>query len=182
MKKVLTAAILTFAASFAAIAQQTPAQGAARGAAEQPAEARRMRGMRMLMRMRRHQGMQAMRRLNLSEQQIEKVRSIRQSAFQSTQTQRDELRQLFMTRKSGGQLTPEQEARAKQLREGLRDAHKRTRDEMLGVLTTEQRAQLEQLKQERKARREQFRQRREGFRQRRQQMRGDAGQPPSSQK
>jgi Spy/CpxP family protein refolding chaperone len=180
MKKVLTAAILTLAAVFAAHAQQqSPAQqNTAQNPGPRP-EAGRMRGMRV--RMRRQRGMRALRSLNLTDQQRERIRSIRHGARQSTQAQRDELRQLLMTRRGGGQLTPEQEARATQLREGLRDAHKRTRVEMLDVLTPEQRTQMEQLKQERKARRGQFRQRREEFRQRRQQMHGDAGQPPSSQ-
>ncbi|MDT7806214.1 MAG: motif family protein [Acidobacteriota bacterium] len=178
MKKVLTAAILTLAASFAAVAQQQQQSPAMQGPAQSPGarpEARRMGPMRMRMRMRR-QGAQALGRLNLSEQQSEKLRSMRQDAFKATQSQRDELRRLFQTRRDGGELTPEQQARAKQLREELRAARQHTRDNALAVLTPEQRTQLEQLKQERKARREQFRQRREEFRQRRMQMR-DGQQP-----
>jgi Spy/CpxP family protein refolding chaperone len=98
---------------------------------------------------------QAIRKLDLTEQQVASIRSIRQNSFQATKPQRQELRQLFLARKESGQLTPDQQARAKALREELRAARKNTRDRVLAVLTPEQRAQIEQWKQQRKARREQ---------------------------
>ena len=123
--------------------------------------------------------MRALGQLNLTDAQKERMRSIHEGARQSTQARRDELRQIFMTKREGGQLTPEQEARAKQLRTELREAHKRTHDEALGVLTPEQHAQLDKLKQEHKARREEMRKRRGEMRGRREQMReGKDQQPP----
>jgi Spy/CpxP family protein refolding chaperone len=98
-------------------------------------------------------GMKALRRLNLSETQQGQVRAIREATRQRTETQRRELHQLFQTRRSGGQLTAEQQARAEQLIAELRSTEKSAHQDILNVLTPEQRAQLEQFKQERKARR-----------------------------
>ena len=178
MKKILAGAILTFglAASFAVSAQQTT-DAPQQGAAQSEGQGRRMRGMRggMGRRMRRHaQGMRALGRLNLTDAQKERMRSIHEGARQGTQAKREELRQMFMTSRQGGRLTPEQETRAKQLRNELRETRKRTHNEALGVLTTDQRAQLDKMKQEHKARREEMRGQRE-------QMREDKGrQPPQN--
>jgi Spy/CpxP family protein refolding chaperone len=164
MKRALTAALLTLAASFAAVAQEAPPQQKQSPALTQGEHGVRRGGLRrMRMRMRaRREGLRALRQLNLTEQQVAQMRSLRQTARQSTQAQRDELRQLLRERRqSGGQLTEAQQARAKQLHEELRAARQRTRGSVLAALTPEQRTQLEQLKAERKARREEFRQRRQ---------------------
>ncbi len=58
------------------------------------------------------------------------------------------------TRRNGGTLTPEQEARARELHAQLRANAEKLHGEMFNVLTPEQRAQLKQ-------EREQFKQRRE---------------------
>ena len=171
MKKILAGAILTLglAASFAVSAQQTT-DAPQQGAAQSEGQGRRMRGMRRRMR-RRAQGMRALGRLNLTDAQKERMRSIHEGARQGTQAKREELRQIFMTSRQGGRLTPEQETRAKQLRNELRETRKRTHNEALGVLTTDQRAQLDKMKQEHKARREEMRGQRE-------QMREDKGRQP----
>jgi Spy/CpxP family protein refolding chaperone len=179
MKKVLTSAVLTLglAASFVVSAQQTTDTPQSKGAAQAEGQGRRMGRMRGGMRrgMRKHgRGMRALGQLNLSDAQKERMRSIHEGARQGTQAKREELRQIFMTKRQGGQLTPEQEARAKQLRGELREARQRTHNEALGVLTPEQRAQLDKMKQEHKARREEMRKRR-------QQMREGAGQQPPQQ-
>jgi len=183
MKKILTSAVLTLglAASFAVSAQQTTDVPQAQGAPQTEGRGhRRMGGMRgkhggKHRGMRKHgRGMRAMGQLNLTDAQKERVRSIHDSARQGTRAKREELRQIFMTKRQGGQLTPEQEARGKQLHTELKEARQRTRDEALGVLTPEQSAQLDKMKQERKARREEMRGRRKG-------MREGTGQPPPSQ-
>ena len=132
MRKALTAALLTLAASFTIVAQQpspAPPQPQRDAATQQPGarrHARRMRGMRMLMRARRHERARALRELNLSQQQRERIRTLRQGAFESTRPQREELRQLLMARRqAGGQLNETQQARARQLRQELRAAHGR---------------------------------------------------------
>ena len=178
MKKVLTsmALLLGLTASFAVSAQQ-PDAPQVQGTPQIEGQGRRMGRMRGMHGgkhhgMRKHgHAMRAFGQLNLSDAQKERMRSIHESARTATQAKREELRQIFITRRQGGQLTPEQKARAGQLRDELREARKRTRDEALGVLTTEQRAQLDKMKEERKARREEMRKRREEWRGRREQMR-----------
>jgi Spy/CpxP family protein refolding chaperone len=64
------------------------------------------------------------------------------------------------TRRGGTALTPEQEARAKQLREELRADAERMRAEIQNILTPEQRQQLQQRRDELKQHGEQFKQRR----------------------
>ena len=108
--------------------------------------------------------------LNLTEEQRARIRQIRETNAEASRTRRQELRQIFEQRRAGGaeqqqSLTPEQESRARALMNELREASKRTHDEMLATLTPEQRTQLEQAREQRKAerraRREQFRQRRQ---------------------
>lgn len=169
MKKVITSAVLTLglAASFAVSAQQTTDRPQQQGVPQTEGRGQRMRGMHegMGRGMRKHgRGMRAFGQLNLTDAQKERMRSIHESARQGTQAKREELRQIFMTKRQGGQLTPEQEARAKQLHSELKEARQRTHDEALSVLTPEQRAQLDKMKQDHKARREEMRGRREEMR------------------
>lgn len=184
MKKVLTSAVLTLglAASFSVFAQQTTDAPQAQAAPQTEGQRMgRMRGNRggKHRGMRKHgRGMRAFGQLNLTDAQKEQMRSIHEGARQGTQARREELRQIFMTKRQGGQLTPEQEARAGQLRDELRAARQRTHNDALGVLTTEQRTQLDKMKQEHKARREEMRKRRGEMRGRREQMREGTGQPP----
>jgi Spy/CpxP family protein refolding chaperone len=182
MKRILNAVVLTlaFASSFAVFAQESPTttQGApqAEGQRQRAGRMGRMQGRRGMRGMfMRRRAMRALGQLNLSDAQRERIRSIHQSAFQSTQAKREELRQLLMTRRQGGQLTPEQEARAHQLRDELRATRQRTHEDTLAVLTPEQRTQVEKFKQERKARREEWRKRRDEWRGRRD---GKDAQPP----
>ena len=116
----------------------------------------------------RDPGLRAIRRLNLSDEQRAQLRVLHESLRRSTETQRAELRQLFAGRAVGEPLTDVQRARAGQLRDELRRAGESHHQQVLGLLTPEQRAQLDQLKQEREQRREERRQRREERRQRRQ--------------
>ncbi len=102
-------------------------------------------------------GMKMFRDLNLNDAQKQQLRAIHQKTEQGTQAQRTELRQLMRQRQDGGQLTPEQETRARQLHTEIREARKGIRSDMLGVLTPEQRTQLEQKRRELKARRKEMR-------------------------
>lgn len=97
--------------------------------------------------------------LNLTDAQQQQLRLIDERAAQNTQAQRAELRGIFEQRTQGNALTAEQEARAQALRAGLRQAGQRTREEALAVLTAEQRAQLEQSRQQRRPRHEARRER-----------------------
>jgi periplasmic protein CpxP/Spy len=102
----------------------------------------------------------AFRQLNLTEQQREQMRAIRERYQQGFQTQRQELRQLADARRGGGTLTEAQLTRLHELRTQLRANAEKMHAEMQSVLTAEQQAQLKQ-------QREQFRERREEFKQRR---------------
>src|SRR5215207_7203376 len=160
MKKFLTFAGLTLAlaASLPAVSaqeqQQQPSPRDGQGAGQQEHRPFGRRGGR------RHGpeggrrgfGMRALSRLNLTDAQQTQIRSIHEAARQRTGAQRDELRQLFETRRGGGQLTSEQQARAEQLQTELRAAHEGVNQQVLAVLTAEQRTQLEQWKQERQSR------------------------------
>lgn len=97
-------------------------------------------------------GMRALGRLNLTEAQRTQIRSINEATRQRTETQRAELRQIFETYRGGGQPTAEQQARAEQLQNELRAAREGANQQIMNVLTAEQRTQLEQWKQERQSR------------------------------
>lgn len=165
MKKFLTLAglALALAASVSvASAQQEPApqDGPRQGAGQEERRPYGRRGGRMHGRRGGGFGMKALSRLNLTDAQQTQIRSIHEAARQRTQGQRDELRQLFETRRGGGQLTAEQQARAEQLRTELRATHESVNQQVLAVLTAEQRTQLEQQRAQREQRREERKNRR----------------------
>ena len=162
MKRFLkgVALALSLAASLAApvFAQQPP--NAQQDGPGKSARMGRMRGAHGPRLGRRLRALKGLRQLDLTDAQRQQFRSIRQSHGQRTQAQREELRQLFQSRRQGGTLTAEQQARARQLHGELRQTGEAVRKEMLAALTQEQRTRLEQLREEHKARREEFRNRR----------------------
>jgi len=95
-----------------------------------------------------------MRELNLSDEQRQQAHAIMQRRLESTKAQREELFKLREKRMEGT-FAAEDEARAKALHEEMRTAMEGARAEMEGILTTDQKAKLEQLKQERKEKIEQ---------------------------
>jgi len=98
-----------------------------------------------------------LRRLNLSDVQRGQLRDIEARYSQNSRAQREEMRQLFELRRQGTTLTPEQQTRAQQLRTELRANGEQMHNEILALLTPEQREQLKQMREERKARREERR-------------------------
>ena len=90
--------------------------------------------------------------LNLTEIQQQQLRAIEDRFSASTKTQREEMRRLRES-DQGEQPSADTQARFQALRAELNQARRAQHQEMLGVLTLEQRTQLEQLIQERKARR-----------------------------
>jgi P pilus assembly/Cpx signaling pathway, periplasmic inhibitor/zinc-resistance associated protein len=106
-------------------------------------------------------GMHEMRGLNLTEEQKTQIRSIIEAnRASSVQIDRNEMRQIMEAKRSGT-ITAEQEARLKSFHEQRRAEAERVREQIMAILTPEQKAQLEKRKQEREQRREQFRQRRQ---------------------
>jgi protein CpxP len=95
-----------------------------------------------------------MRELNLSEEQRQQARAIRQSRLESIRAQREELSRLHEKR-IAGTFSADDEVRAQALRQEIRTAMAGVRTETQNVLTAEQKARLEQLKTERKKRMEQ---------------------------
>ncbi len=100
---------------------------------------------RRALRRRARMGMlRGLRQLNLTDQQKQQARTIIQTNFQSTQTQRQELRQLMQQRRAGT-LDANGQARAKELRTQLLDGRKAVRTQLAALLTPEQKAKLEEM-------------------------------------
>lgn len=97
--------------------------------------------------------------LNLSDAQKTQIRSIME-ANKADQTTRDEMRTLFEAKRNGT-LTAEQQARIDTLKEQAKANAKAAHEQIMNVLTAEQRTQLEQKKAEMKQRHEEFRKQRE---------------------
>jgi Spy/CpxP family protein refolding chaperone len=103
--------------------------------------------------------MRLMGQLNLTDAQQQQLRAIQERFEASTRTQREELRRLHESNE-GGTPSADTPARVQALRSEINKAMKTTREEMLTVLTADQRTQFEQLVRERKTRREEMRGRR----------------------
>lgn len=97
--------------------------------------------------------------LNLTEEQKTQIHSI-MDANKPNQATRDEMRTLFEAKRSGT-ITAEQQSRLDTLKEQAKAKGKAAHEQVLNVLTAEQKAQLEQKKAEMKQRREEFRKQRE---------------------
>jgi Spy/CpxP family protein refolding chaperone len=91
-----------------------------------------------------------MNQLNLTDAQEQQMRAIFERFEASTRIEREELRRLHDS--TQGEPSAETRARFQALRSKLDQARQSQHEELLNVLTTEQRAQLEQLLRERKAR------------------------------
>ncbi len=177
MKRIFTKAAVPLALTCAfalTTFAQTPAQG---GAPTQPSPVGRRagHGRHEHLGQGRHGGFGhgALKQLSLTDAQRGQLRAIHERNGEGFKAQRTELRQLMETRRNGGTLTPEQEARARELHTQLRANAEKLHGEMLGVLTPEQR---DQLKQER----EQFKQRKEERRERRPDAPPSAPPPPGN--
>src|SRR6185295_3192470 len=97
----------------------------------------------------RHRGLgHMMHELNLSDEQRQQSRAIMQRRLESMKGQREELFRL-REKRIAGTFTAEDGARAEVLHQEMRAAMEGARAEMDGVLTAEQKAKLEGLKEER---------------------------------
>ena len=142
-KLTIFALVLAFTSLGAVYAQQPQPNGPAAG----NPQARRMMRRRML---RRRARMRALGQLNLTDQQKQQARSIRESFAQSTQSQRQELRQLMEQRRAGT-LTADNQTRAKELRRQLMQGRQNVRTQLSALLTAEQKAKLDELIKARRA-------------------------------
>ena len=89
-----------------------------------------------------------LRELNLTDEQKKQVRAITERNFESTKALREELRTLGQKRFEGT-LTPEEQARAKELHQQMAQSMQGAMTEVQGILTAEQKAKLEEFKKER---------------------------------
>jgi Spy/CpxP family protein refolding chaperone len=102
-------------------------------------------------------GMRELRELNLTDAQKQQIRDLMQANHNQNPQDMQEFRQLVQAKRDGT-ITPEQTERLKTFKQQMRQNSDQTHQQILAILTSEQRAQLEQLKEQR---REQMKQRRE---------------------
>lgn len=152
-KKLTVAGLMLGLGGGAVLAQQTQPSNPNTGAQQpqRPAFARRM------MRRRARMGMlRGLRQLDLTDQQKQQARAIMQSNFQSTQAQRQELRQLMQQHRAGT-LDANGQARAKELRTQLMESRKSAHTQLFALLTADQKAKLEEMRKARRANHPRFR-------------------------
>jgi Spy/CpxP family protein refolding chaperone len=100
----------------------------------------------------RRQGVKMYKALDLTEEQRQQLRNIRQRQFDSTKAQREELMQLAQKRRAGT-ITEEDRLRARTLHSEMKAFRQSLHSEVEGILTPEQRAQLEETRKQRQERR-----------------------------
>ena len=108
----------------------------------------------------RGMGMGMLRGIELTDAQKEQIKSIHE-ANKPDQATLDQMKAIRETRKNGGTITDEQKAQMKQLRDAQRAKMESVHQQILAILTPEQKAQLEQRKADMQKRREEFRQKRQ---------------------
>ena len=104
-----------------------------------------------------------LRELDLTEAQQQQARTIIENHLAATKPQREELLKLREEWKQNGESTDLQ-SRARALHEQIQESAKNMRAQLLAMLTPDQRAKLDQMETEFKARREQRRERRRDMR------------------
>lgn len=145
--------LLVFGGSAAGtFAQQTPQTTNATAPQQRGDQVRR----RMMRRRAMGGGMHEFRQLNLTDQQKQQLRSIRQTQGQGAQAQRLEMRQLMQKRRAGT-LTAQDETRVKELRQQLMQERQGVRTQMMNILTADQKAKLEEMIKTRRANHERLR-------------------------
>ncbi len=102
-------------------------------------------------------GMGMLRGIELTDAQKEQIKAIRE-ANKPTGENKALVDQIRETRKAGGTISEDQKAQLKQLRDARKANMQAVHQQVLGVLTAEQRTQLEAKKAEMKTRMEQRRQ------------------------
>jgi Spy/CpxP family protein refolding chaperone len=104
----------------------------------------------------RRGGLRALRQLNLTDEQKQQAQSIVRANMEGNRAVRDELRQLVQKRRQGETVTEADQARARELRRQLHESRKNARTQLSGLLTEEQRTQLQEMRKNRREKRERF--------------------------
>lgn len=89
--------------------------------------------------------MRGLHKLNLTDAQKEQLKGLKERNKAQFAPQREELKQLAV-KKRNGIITADEENRFKDLREQMQANRKRIHDEMLTILTPEQKTQMEQMR------------------------------------
>lgn len=105
-------------------------------------------------------GMGLLRGIELTDAQKAQIKAIHE-ANKPNPTDFEAMKSIREARKSGAAITDEQKAQMKQFREARKAKMQQVHQQILGILTPEQKAQLEARKTEMQNRREQFRQKRQ---------------------
>lgn len=101
-----------------------------------------------------------LRGIELTDAQKEQVRTIMESKKEGFQATREEFRTLKQAKRDGS-ITAEQQTRLDALKTQMKADAKQTHEQIMAILTPEQRDQIEKRKAEMKQRREEFRQKRQ---------------------
>lgn len=135
-------------------AQETPAADAPMQKQERMDRGGRGKGMGMGMRGGKHGGggdrmmMRELKQLNLTDAQKEQARTIFENHRTQNQPQMEEMRGLSM-KKRDGVITEQEQTRLSELKTQLKSSGDQLHTSILGILTAEQRTQLDKLKAER---------------------------------
>ncbi len=146
--------ILLFSATAFAQQPQTSAPGAGEQRQGERGPRHRRRGARDMHMLRQ------LRQLGLTEAQQQQARTIVVTHMEATKPQREELLKLREQWKEGTNNADVQ-SKAQALRAQIQESAKNMRTQLLAILTPDQRAKLDQMEMEHKARREQRRERRQ---------------------
>ena len=111
-------------------------------------------------------GMFGLRGIELTDAQKEQLRSIHE-ANKPDEAAMAELKAMHQSRKAGTELTDAQKERLKAIHDQMRSNREAMKAQVMGILTPEQKQQLETQKAEREKRREEMRQQRQEMRQKR---------------
>ena len=108
----------------------------------------------------RGMGMGFLRGIELTDDQKARIKAIHE-ANKPAAGEFDSLKSIREARKSGTAITEDQKAQLKQFREARKAKMEQVHQQILGVLTAEQKAELETRKADMQKRREEFRQKRQ---------------------
>jgi periplasmic protein CpxP/Spy len=103
--------------------------------------------------------MRGLHQLNLSDAQKEQMKSFREKSKSEFQPQRDEMKTLI-SKKREGIITVDEENRLKELKGTMKANAQKMHDEMMGILTPEQKVQFDQMKAEKLGKMKEHRQKR----------------------
>jgi periplasmic protein CpxP/Spy len=93
--------------------------------------------------------MRGLHQLNLSDAQKEQMKSLKEQSKLQFQPLREEMKTLS-SKKYDGIITNEEQSRLKELKAQMRENGKKMHEEMMSILTPEQKTQFEQMKTEKR--------------------------------